>query len=703
MKAALPLNERQRLQALWDYRILDTKTEPAFDDLVTLASQISGCEIALISLVDECRQWFKAVAGLSGAARETPREHGFCQFAILESEPLVVEDASLDARFADSPLVTGPPFIRFYAGVPLIDEQGYALGTLCVIARRPREISQEQLDGLQRLAGQVVNNLVLHRKLQEERHTKQTLHTLSERQQDLLTITRQQAEQLQVINGRLQAILRDSSIAIGLSNFEGQLIMANPALASLFGESALRLNGKSLQDFLYQPTQEQAAALSGCLPVSGLEVQIKTNAGSPHWIRVTRSQLSESSGQEPMFLVLIEDIHGRKIAAQSLLAEKQRAEEASQAKADFLSTMSHEIRTPLNAVIGATNLLLEEAWPTEQQQLLYSLKFSAGKLFSLVNDILDYSKIAAGKIMLEHIPIHLREYAQHLYDTQASFPAEKNLAFVLDLDPALPATVLGDPIRLTQILHNLLNNAFKFTQVGEVRLRIAVAPQQRQESAQSVTIRFSVSDTGIGIPRALHQPMFEAFRQADSSATRKYGGTGLGLAITRHLVRVMGGQMGLESELGQGTTFWVDLPLAMAEAVPTASKDRPSLDGARILMAEDNEINAMIMARYLSRWKADSVHVTDGQQAVEAVKTAAFDLVLMDLHMPTLNGDEATRQILALQPDLPVILVTASTRYESREVFEEAGFREYVGKPFHPDDLFQKIQQHLPAALRQRS
>lgn len=381
---------------------------------------------------------------------------------------------------------------------------------------------------------------------------------------------------------------------------------------------------------------------------------------------------------------------------EQLRKAKELAEQASQAKERFLSTMSHEIRTPMNAIIGMANLLIDENPKPEQVDSLNSLKYAAENLLSLLNDILDYSKIEADKLDLLQSNFDMNNLFKGLYSTFAKMALSKGLTLTYNIDTNIPSPLIGDRVRLNQVFTNLIGNAIKFTEKGEVKFSAGLVGK----TDRNATIKFTVSDTGIGIPKNMHVDIFNEFTQVHEGKHRA-AGTGLGLAISQRLVKLMGGEIALESDEGKGASFFFTLTFSLGKVQPNEEPQKVVIKPGkyRVLIVEDNELNTLIVERFLTNWGIEVDHAKNGREALERLAENDFDLILMDLEMPEMDGYEAAQAIRKLankaKASIPIIALSASALLDVQQRIFGIGMNDFVLKPFKPQELKQKLAKYL--------
>jgi PAS domain S-box-containing protein len=955
MKPPVPENEQARLAALRSLDILDTAPEEAFDELTTLAASICQAPMALISLVDEDRQWFKSKLGWS--ADGTPRETSFCGHTILGTDLLVIPDAAADPRFADNPLVTSSPGVRFYAGAPLRTPEGQAVGALCVMDHRPRELTAEQAQALRTLGHQVMALLRLRQNLaeltgitlergvaehtlREERnrltvlleHLPAMVYGLDEhgrfclwnrecervlgyRQEEILGHTRMElfermypdpeyrsALLARIAGNNYRDLETTSTAADGTvrvccwTNFSGHVRVPGMPVWGVGidvtdrrrSEDALRENERLMNsvlgqlpglayrclvdrnwtvlfargnfrpiggidaedlavgrvlygDILHPDDAERCArnvadALARREPyenehrifdregrikwilargrgifaedgtfryLDGLNIDIterkqaeealrQANArldlavrgsnvgiwendmpdgdfragrvhcinimeqlghpapdgpvpyeavvepvhpadrarlekalraymagetsdyevefrarhrdGSYRWILSRGVAVRDAGGKPVRFAGTRIDITHLKRIEEELRQAKEAAEAANRAKGEFLANVSHEIRTPMNAVLGMTDLALDTRLTDEQRNYLTIVNSSANALLNVINDLLDFSKIEAGKLELDHTDFSLRGVLSETLRALALRAHKKGLELVCHLDGDVPDGLLGDPGRLRQVLLNLVGNAIKFTEAGEVVVHVAAGgpPAAGQATGgppvatkKEVTLQFSVRDTGIGIPREKQETIFQAFEQGDNSTTRRYGGTGLGLSIASCLAALMRGRITVESEPGRGSTFHFTARFGLQPHSPTPPP-RPLVDlrGLRVLIVDDNATNRLILEEWLRGWQTEPTAVSDGLTALNTLWRAValgrpYSLVLLDGRMPGVDGLTLAAEI-SRSPQLAgcrVILLTSEDHHGGLARQRDLGIAAVARKPVQQEEL----------------
>ena len=521
----------------------------------------------------------------------------------------------------------------------------------------------------------------------------------------------QLAEQLRFV----EVLLEATPTAIYLKDVQGNYVRFNKAFEDLFGIRREEWIGKSVDDLIGGDV---------AVTMSKLDREVFTTRTSQTYEakfsnRLTSAQreglfwkapLTDTSGRVTGLVGSILDITEKNRFEEDLREAKRIAEAANQAKSDFLANMSHEIRTPMNGVIGMTDLALDTDLNPTQREYLTIVKNSAKSLMVILNDILDFSKIEAGKLNIEALPFELKASVDDTLKTLQPRAVTKGLKLERRFQPQLPEQVVGDPMRIRQVLTNLCDNALKFTEKGSVTIEVSSRPFE----GESHEVCFAVRDTGIGIPTEKQARVFEAFTQADSSITRQFGGTGLGLTICARLVNLMGGRIWLDSTPGLGTTFYFTvvmrvLPVAtLPSGANTKSVDAdqsPAAPGApaegagmRILLVEDHPINQMLATTLLKKWGHEVVLARNGQEAVDLYPTRHWDAVLMDMQMPVMGGIEATRRIRIAEEEIglrtPIIAMTANAMESDRQACLEAGMDDHLPKPFNANGLQAILELH---------
>lgn len=652
----MPKDEALRLAAVRSLEADRQETDEVLDRLVEVARRQSGAPIAFISLLDADLQRFIARSGLDFA--ETARSAAMCAYAILEPDQLLwVADARLDPRFENNPLVLGAQGIRFYAGAPLL-VNGRAVGSFCLAGPDPRDRDEGLVALLSDLSAIAAERLAGRQK-----------------------------------RTALERALEAASDALVVADEENRYVYWSKGAERLFGYTAAEAIG-STGALLGLDCQEIYAAATLETELDDGPGGVRAEAvgrrkdGSPVQIEVCLAVWHE--GPLKRTSATIRDIGERKAYKAELVRSKTQAEAANVAKSAFLANMSHELRTPLNGVIGVVELLAATPMTDHQKELTGIIQTSADQLRSLIGDILDLARIESGEV----------EIAQEVFDLGAEIEragrlcalraSEKGLELLLD-PVADVGLVIGDPLRLRQIIVNLLNNAIKFTAAGYVSLCV--------QRLKGEVFRFEVKDTGIGFSDDQREALFDRFQQADGTITRRFGGTGLGLAISRELVEAMGGVIDCRAAPGEGAAFWFDVRLPPGEkTMATEPEVMAATEAAvtHVLVADDSETNRRVAELILSAAGVSATVVEDGVMAVEAWRHARFDVILMDMMMPRMDGLAATRTIRGLEAvegraRTPIIMLTANTSREHVEGALLAGADLHLPKPITATALYEAL------------
>lgn len=680
----IPVNEKERLEALHRYNILDTLSEEEFDDIVHLASYICNVPIAHVSFIDDKRQWFKSKIGMD--ATEMPREETFCQYAIMKDSITLVSDASKDEVFKDSPHVQGDMGIRFYAGVPLTTADGYNIGTLCVVDTHVREISADQRKALITLGRQVMNQLEIRNKninLREE-------------------IARLAKKELESVNRELETYKTALDEASGIIIFDadGIITFVNDITSDICRYNREELIGKHIKTIHTGYDNEAVFSNMWSAVTKGAiwknEIKSEAKDGRIYWKEVVVVPFLDKTGKPSKFVEIANDITDRKAVEAELIRAKEVAEKAIFVKDSFMANMSHEIRTPMNAIIGFTDLLARTELNEKQKEFVTNVQTAGDNLLLIINDILDLSKIESGKLVIEKSQFNLKHTLKHVYDLLKVKASQNGVEFNLFLDANMPETVLGDKGRINQVLMNLAGNALKFTEEGEVTISV----KKIDDTDGNCRLKFSIKDTGIGIPEDKLNTIFERFTQAEESTTRRFGGTGLGLNIVKQLVELMDGELGVKSTLGKGSEFYFILDFDKTRESGTieekVEEKQPaeSLGRLSILLCEDNILNQHLAKNIIKGFGFDIDIANNGQEGIDLLAKNNYDLILMDLQMPVKDGYQTTVFIREeLKNNVPIIAITAHSLIGEQQKCFDLGMNAYVSKPFKQHELLEKIYE----------
>jgi PAS domain S-box-containing protein len=552
-----------------------------------------------------------------------------------------------------------------------------------------------------------------NKRLGAERHAQELSRATAHLREEVAQRKRIEAD-LRQSEERLRLTFDESPVGAAMVSLGGRILRANRALCELLGFSEEQLTRLQVADVTYPDdlpaSQEQLKPLfAGQVAKVSFDKRYVTRSGAIVWGRLSASLIRDEDGEPIYYLPLIEDITEAKQAEEALRHATEQAQAANRAKSEFLANMSHEIRTPLNGIVGMLQLLETTALSGEQTEYVETALKSSHRLTALLTDVLDLSKIESGKLVLTETLVHVDDLRQAVIDIFGQAARVKGLALSFVIDPAIPARILADELRLRQILLNLVGNAIKYTEKGYVRIQTRIPAQPEPGlGEQASRIEFSVGDTGVGIPENRIEAMFQPFVQAEGGANRPHQGVGLGLAIVRRLLELMHGQLAIESRVGEGTRMSFSIPLRVPEEVdepPAASNEplnhQPSCTAAEILVVDDEPVNQVLAQRLLEKAGHRAYCVSSAQAALEALRARPFDLILMDIQMPGMDGIEATQRIRdgAAGPAAakrPIAAMTAHAMAGDQERCLAAGMDSYLSKPIARDDLLSMIAKLVP-------
>ncbi|MEL6917864.1 MAG: ATP-binding protein [Bacteroidota bacterium] len=532
-------------------------------------------------------------------------------------------------------------------------------------------------------------------------------NVLEKSSQELFQANEQLKNNVEIISSRLAKVAGNIQEVIFEIDLSGNWSYLNPAWEKLTGVKVEDCLGKHyskyLMDHLGEPLEDLIDFTDPNYNTSTKIVECLTPDGALKWFDFSLKGIKSGDGILEGYIGTVVDISDLKETELALISAKEKETRANAAKDDFLSTMSHEIRTPLNAVIGVSHLLLLEDPKKEQLENLNALKYSSEHLLELVNDILDFNKIASGSLELEDRDFSLEHILNGIGSIFNIKAREKNLKFKIKKDSSLPDMFMGDSTRIAQVITNLVNNAIKFTEKGKVILDIELTDELQDE----YLLEFKVIDTGIGIPHDKKDKIFHSFAQANSDTTRKYGGTGLGLAICKKLLEIMGSDLFVESEVGKGSEFSFFLRLKKSEKISGQDTEldldqldyqkKDNLKGVKILVAEDNKLNVLVIKKFLSKWNVNFDIAENGLIALDKALNNSYDMILMDLQMPVMNGFDASKAIretnIPLNKVIPIYALSASTGIDIKHKILKFGMNGLITKPFNPSKLYRTLSK----------
>ena len=529
---------------------------------------------------------------------------------------------------------------------------------------------------------------------------KQAEEEIKQYSENLEEMVEQRTEDLQKSEEKYRTILENIEDGYYEVDLAGDLTFFNDPVCRITGYPADELMGMNNREYTVEENasklyREYNKVYETGMPTRSLDWEIVKKDGTAGSLETSISLITGSEGQPKGFRGIIRDVTERKELEREIVEKSRLAKEANKAKSEFLANMSHEIRTPLNGIVGMAELALDTRIDDNQKNIFHTINTEANALQDVINEILDFSKIEAGKFDLENIPFDLRVTIEDVANSFAYRAEQKGLDFISFLAPDVPSRLIGDPARLRQIMVNLTGNSLKFTNEGELYVKGELV----EEIEDRVKIRFSVMDTGIGIPEDRHATIFDSFTQADGSTTRNYGGTGLGTTISKQLAEMMGGEIGLESEEGKGSTFWFTALFGRQEEkkrIP-AAKDL-DLNNLKVLIVDDNQTNRFVLTEYVKSWGCLPVEAVDGKEALIVFRDAVssenpFDLILTDFQMPEMSGFYLANEIkkIASLKEVPIIVLSSSGKKGDGRSCKEIGVNGYLTKPIRRDEMKKAI------------
>ncbi|HEY9219212.1 MAG TPA: ATP-binding protein, partial [Phenylobacterium sp.] len=648
--------------------------QPKFDRATRLAKALFGALESTVVLLDGERAWRSRDRG-----GLLPAHDPMAAQVVVSGEPLWVEDLEADPRFSTFAAETAIG-MRFYAGAPLQLADGSTPGVLCVIGREPRPHDPGLQNRLRELAEWIADECERAKAIREQ----------------------SSGATLDATRAVLAALLKTVPVSLVMTDRQMRALYVSPRWLANFNMKEADALGRSLYDIDPQYYPQYREGFEACLGGRIIRTpKIRSeHSGRVEWLQSELTPWRDQNGDVGGIIATAHYITELVEAEGALTQAKEDAEAANRAKSTFLATMSHEIRTPLNGVLGMAQAMAADELNDVQRERLSVIRQSGETLLAILNDVLDLSKIEAGKLELEEAEFDLENLARGAHAAFTAIAHKKGLSFDLVVEPTARGVYRGDATRVRQILYNLISNALKFTESGEIRVAVA-----RSDQGLSLTVR----DTGIGMAPETLAGLFDKFVQADASTTRRFGGTGLGLSICRELAALMGGEVTAKSRLGAGSTFTVELPLprvgealAVVDAAEHAEPDA-AVSELRVLAAEDNSVNQLVLKTLLHQVGVDPVIVGDGQACLDAWEAGEWDVVLMDVQMPVMDGPTAARAIREREAACgrrrtPIVALTANAMSHQIAEYLASGMDSHVSKPIEAGKLFAALESVLGPA-----
>jgi len=679
--------EVSRLQAVESWGVLDMEEDETLQEIAKIAALSCGVPVGMIGFMGKDRQVFKARHGWE--IPSMPRHVSFCERAIQQFSTVIVGDTLESPHYSAHPLVKGQPHVRFYAGTPLITAEGHVLGTLAVYDSEPHPISTTQKRILESLAREVISALVVRRNMSE----------LERRARESSDVKSALAETEERLHDLFESV-DDFILTIGI---DGRLLHVNRAFFDSFEYQRDEINRVSVFDISHSEMRPEFVKVFRRVVATGKPERIETVFITNHGRRITvEGKLSPRviDGRTSLVRVIFRDISERKQFEVELGKARDAALESARMKTQFLTNISHEIRTPMNAVVGMLQLLLDSELDDEQKEFARTALSSADELLSIINNILQISKLESGRLRAVLSDFDLLNTVKWIVDVMSVAAMEKGLELKSNMDPSLPAVVYGDVSAIRQVLTNLLNNAVKFTEHGTITLDVVLD----RETETHHIVKFTVVDTGMGIRESHLGTIFDSFTQVDGSMTRQHGGVGLGLATAKQLVELHSGVIGVESKVLEGSTFWFSIPFEKR----SATADRIDFTGTRVLVLDQSESSRRIIVHYLESNLDMRCDVAESpEEAIEKLGAEAalgdpFRVAIFDLHMPSMHGLALAQEIRGRAGIAGTSLITMTSLGEQvdDDLLREVGIAAWLTKPVEQTELLDVLTIVMARELR---